>query len=100
MNWTHYEHRKSLVRVLLKATDLGILKVVDGDIEGLASMKARKFSMRYRWSPAIYAFLSQGYLQIPRPEEILKAEWDRGYDEALQHRHRVYRQLFSPSHPQ
>jgi len=30
LDWTHYEHRKSLVRVLRKAAELGIVKVVDG----------------------------------------------------------------------
>lgn len=32
LDWTHYEHRKSLVRVLQTATDLDLVRTVDGDI--------------------------------------------------------------------
>ena len=38
-DWTHYEHRRSLVRVLLFATDLGILKVVEGDVAEFSNIE-------------------------------------------------------------
>lgn len=95
LNWTHYEHRKSLVRVLLKATDLGILKVVDGDIEGFGFNEGQEVLYEV---PVVSRYFMRSYpkdiFKYHDREEILKAEWDRGYDEALQRRHRVYRQLF------
>lgn len=34
LDWTHYEHRKSLVRALQKVVELELLKVIEGEVEG------------------------------------------------------------------
>lgn len=33
LDWTNYQHRKSLVRALNKMVELSLIKTVDGDIE-------------------------------------------------------------------
>jgi len=42
LDWTNYEHRKSLVRTLRKAVDFGILKVIEGEVEGFQEDEERE----------------------------------------------------------
>ncbi|RJX22574.1 MAG: TIGR02678 family protein [Desulforudis sp.] len=94
LDWTHYEHRKSLVRVLRTSADLGILKVVDGTIEGFNYAEDNEVLYEV---PVVARYFMRSYpkdlFQFATKEEILAADWPEGVDEALKRRHRVYRRL-------
>ncbi|MEN3003935.1 TIGR02678 family protein [Dehalobacterium formicoaceticum] len=96
LDWTHYEHRKSLVRVLQTAVDIGILKVVDGDI---ADFGYREESEVLYEVPLVARYFMRSYpkdlFQFRTKEEILAAEWQgEEEDVGINRRHRVYRILF------
>jgi uncharacterized protein (TIGR02678 family) len=101
LDWTHYEHRKSLVRVLQFAKELGIVKVVEGNIEEFNFME--NYEVLYEVSVMSRYFMRsypKDLFQFKTKEEILGAEWGDGTEEdmGIKRRHRVYRQLFlSPS---
>lgn len=96
LDWTHYEHRKSLVRVLQTAVALGIVKAVDGDITGFSqkedsevlyevSLTARYFMRSY----------PKDLFRFTTKEEILEAEWQgESENSVVNRRHRVYRRLY------
>lgn len=94
LNWTHYEHRKSLVRVLQTSEEFGILKVVDGEIAAFhfneESEALYEVSVASRYFMRSYP---KDLFHFHSKEEILAAE--SGEDEltGAQRRHRVYRQL-------
>ncbi|WP_028309580.1 TIGR02678 family protein [Desulfitibacter alkalitolerans] len=96
LDWTHYEHRKSLVRVLQLAADLGVVKLVDGDISGFSY--AETYEVLYE-VPVVSRYFMRSYPKdlhrLNSKEELFKSEWD-GNDEnsGVSRRHRVYRQLF------
>lgn len=94
LDWTHYEHRKSLVRVLRKAAELGIVKVVDGTIEGFNHVEDNEVLYEV---PVVSRYFMRSYpkdlFQFAGKEEMLAADWPEGTDEGLRRRHRVYRRL-------
>ncbi|WP_028784019.1 TIGR02678 family protein [Thalassobacillus devorans] len=96
LDWTNYNHRKSLVRALKKLLDMHIIKLVDGDIE----MFAADENYEALYEVTVYArYFIRSYpddlFRYDTKEAILASEWQRqGTDER---RKRVYRKLlFSP----
>lgn len=95
LDWTQYEHRKSLVRVLQTAAELRVVKLVDGDISG--------FNYQETYEALFEVPLVSRYFMRSCPkdlslfqskEQILEAEWQEVEDSTgLKRRHRVYRQL-------
>lgn len=96
LNWTNYQHRKSLVRALKKMVELHIIKSVDGDIELFAMNEEQEVL----YEVTVYArYFMRSYpndlFQYGSAQEILASEWKR--HEGDQRRKRVYRKLmFSP----
>ncbi|MEX2414780.1 MAG: TIGR02678 family protein, partial [Paenibacillaceae bacterium] len=94
LDWTHYEHRKSLVRVLQVAVELGVLHVVDGDTAAFhfneASEALYEVSVVARYFMRSYP---KDLFQFSTKEEILATEIVDEEQAGAQRRHRVYRQL-------
>ncbi len=96
LDWTHYGHRKSLVRVMQKAAELGVVKLVDGDITGFS--QTEDYEVLYE-VPLVSRYFMRSYpkdlFRFNSMEELLEVEW-AGSDEdsGLRRRHRVYRKLF------
>jgi uncharacterized protein (TIGR02678 family) len=92
INWTNYEHRKSLVRVLQMAKEWHLLLQIDGDDQRfLATADAE---VLYEVTPLARYFLRaypRDLTQFSCIEELLEAS--EGEDKTLARRHRVYRQL-------
>ncbi len=95
LDWTNYEHRKSLVRVMRHADELGIILTVEGEIELFGTGEAEVLyevpvAARYfmRSFPRELESMADG-------QEILAAEQPE--DQGLRRRHRIYRNLlFGP----
>lgn len=99
LDWTSYEHRKSLVRVMKFAEEMGIIRPVEGDVEQFGFVEN---------SEVLYdVSVVSRYFMRPYPkdlsefrsmEEILSAAWGEmeGEDESpgARRRRRVYRKLF------
>lgn len=101
VDWTLFQHRKSLVRVLNFAVDIGIIKIDDGDHErfsesedtevlyentGISRYFLRSFNREITEDMKIEDFLQED-LNLSNPK-----------DAVIQRRHRVYRKLIlSPS---
>lgn len=96
LDWNNYEHRKSLVRVMRQATELGILLVVDGEVEQFSQ---NEVEVLYEVPPAARYFMRsfpRGLSELGSPEEILASEL--ADDLTDRRRHRIYRQLlFCPA---
>lgn len=93
IDWTNYNHRKSLVRVIQQLEALSILRVVEGKIETFSLDEEQEVL----YEVTIYAryFMRSLPEDLPAyltPEEILAAGRDQ-YD-AETRRRRVYRKLF------
>lgn len=97
LDWTNYQHRKSLVRALKKLVDLQIIKTIDGDIELFAGDEEQEVL----YEVTVYArYFMRSYpddlFRYQTAEEILDSEWQRHHADAR--RKRVYRKLmFSPA---
>lgn len=96
LDWTHYEHRKSLVRVLQTAVEIGVVQLVDGDI---ARFNYSENSEVLYEVPVVSRYFMRSYpkdlLEFETREQILEAEWWGKEDiSGVQRRHRVYRKLF------
>ncbi|UFU00258.1 TIGR02678 family protein [Radiobacillus kanasensis] len=96
LDWTNYEHRKSLVRALRKMVDLHIVKAVDGNIDLFANNEEQEVL----YEVTVYArYFMRSYpddlFRFETTREILDSEWQRHQADAR--RKRVYRKLmFSP----
>lgn len=96
LDWTNYQHRKSLVRALKKMVDLRIIKSVDGDIDMFASNEEQEVL----YEVTVYArYFMRSYpndlFRYQTTREILDSEWQRHQTDTR--RKRVYRKLmFSP----
>ena len=96
LDWTNYEHRKSLLRVLERAAEIGGVKIVDGDVSVFSHQENYEVLFEV---PLVSRYFMRSYPQdlfnFESKEEILEAEWQgREEDAGLRRRHRVYRQLF------
>ncbi len=91
LDWTNYEHRKSLVRVMRVASELGVLLVVDGDVD---QFSRNEVEVLYE-VPAVARYFMRnfpsGLQEVGSPEQIL--ECDLVSDPTDRRRHRIYRQL-------
>ncbi len=92
LDWTNYNHRRSLIRVIKQLQHFAILKVVEGEIDQFAlddgqevlyeiTVYARYFMRAY--PKDLFSYASS--------EEILREEWKRHEQDAR--RKRVYRKL-------
>jgi len=97
LDWTNYQHRKSLVRALKQMVDLSIIKTVDGDVDMFASNQDQEVL----YEVTVYArYFMRSYpddlFKYQTTREILDSEWER--HQADTRRKRVYRKLmFSPA---
>ncbi|RKQ35847.1 TIGR02678 family protein [Oceanobacillus halophilus] len=93
LDWTNYNHRKSLVRVIKQLEKLAILTTVDGEIDQFAQDEGQEVL----YEVTVYArYFMRTYpkdiFEYDSMEDILEQEWER--HEAGARRKRVYRQLF------
>lgn len=96
VDWTNYDHRKSLVRVLQLAREWELLVVVDGDDQGFAA--SEQTDVLYEPTPLVKYFLRaypRDLMQFQTIEDLLKIVDTE--NETLARRHRVYRQLLLTS---
>jgi len=95
LSWNNFEHRKSLVRVMRHAEELGILLSVEGEIESFGS---GEIEVLYEVPIAARYFmrsLPKELESMKTPEEIIAAE--QPSDQSLMRRYKIYRQLlFGP----
>ncbi|MBN8208910.1 TIGR02678 family protein [Bacillus sp. NTK071] len=96
LDWTNFQHRKSLVRALKKLVALRLVKTVDGDLEQFTSNEEEEVL----YEVTVYArYFMRSYpddlFQYDTMQEILESEWRRHKND--ERRKRVYRKLmFSP----
>jgi len=92
LDWTNYNHRRSLVRVIKQMEKLSILKTVEGEIDQFAMNEEQEVL----YETTIYArYFMRSYpkelFEYNSLQEILDSEWER--HEADARRKRVYRKL-------
>lgn len=93
LDWTNYNHRKSLVRVIKQLEKFAILKPVEGEIEQFAFDEEQEVL----YEVTVYArYFMRSYpkdfFEYDTIDAILSSEWERHENEAR--RKRVYRKLF------
>lgn len=93
LDWTNYNHRRSLVRVVKKLEQLSLLKPVEGEIDQFAMDDDQEVL----YETSIYArYFMRSYpkdlFEFDTIEAILAGEWER--HEGDLRRKRVYRKLF------
>ncbi|GGA66836.1 TIGR02678 family protein [Ornithinibacillus halotolerans] len=93
LDWTNYNHRKSLVRVIKQLEKLAILKTVEGEIDQFAMNEEQEVL----YEVTVYArYFMRSYpkdlFEYDSIDEILASEWERHEGESR--RKRVYRKLF------
>ncbi|MBD1379522.1 TIGR02678 family protein [Metabacillus arenae] len=93
IDWTNYEHRKSLIRVLSVAKDCKLLKLIDGEIEDFGHDKQQEVLYEV---PVVSRYFMRSYpkdlFKFQSIDEILDQEWQNSSTEMR--RQRVYRKLF------
>lgn len=93
LDWTNYEHRKSLIRVLNAAAEFRIIRMVDGEIAGFVQNEAQEVLYEV---PVMSRYFMRSYpkdlFKFNSLREILNQEYSR--DSTEYRRHRVYRKLF------
>ncbi len=96
VDWTQYEERKSLVRLLKFVREMGLIVAVEG--EETAFSYSEEGEVLYENTPQSRYFLRvfpRELSNYKNHQEILDGEW-LGEEEhrGLQRRHRIYRKLF------
>ena len=93
LDWTNYEHRKSLIRVLNVASSFKIIRTVDGEIAGFIQNEAQEVLYEV---PVIARYFMRSYpkdlFKFNSLQDILNEEYSK--DSSEYRRHRVYRKLF------
>jgi len=95
IDWNHYEHRKSLVRVMQFVTEQGVLRIIDGDIEGFNYDENHEVLFEV---PLVSRYFMRSYpkdlYQFDNMNELIEAEW-QGEDQntGSLRRWRIYRKL-------
>lgn len=93
IDWTHYEHRKALIRVIQTAADFGIIKTIDGDIKGFQMNEEEEVLYEV---PVVSRYFMRSYpkdlFQFDSIEELIQYENQASATD--ERRHRIYRQLF------
>lgn len=92
LDWTNYNHRRSLVRVIKQMEKLTVIKTVEGEIDQFAMNE----ELEVLYETTIYArYFMRSYpkdlVDYDSVADILKSEWER--HEADARRKRVYRKL-------
>ena len=92
LDWTNYNHRRSLVRVVKQLEKLAILTIVEGEIDQFAMNEEQEVL----YETTIYArYFMRSYpkdlFEYDAVEDILNSEWERHEQDAR--RKRVYRKL-------
>lgn len=95
VDWTIYQHRRSLVRTLGFARDIGMIKINDGDDEQFS--QSRDVEVLYESTGVSRYFVrsfSRDIAEMETIDEILGSQWlDMDEDRGVIRRHRVYRKL-------
>jgi len=94
LDWTNYNHRRSLVRVIKQMELMTIIKAVEGEIDQFAMDEEQEVL----YETTIYArYFMRSYpkdlTEYESMEEILASEWER--HETDKRRKRVYRKLMT-----
>ena len=98
LDWTNYNHRRSLVRVLQYAQEQKVINAVEGDVSGFGFDEEQEVLYEV---PLVARYFMPSYpRELPEftsLEEILSGEWREmsgmEEEEGLRRRHRVYRKL-------
>lgn len=95
LDWTNYQHRLSLVRVIKKLIDLNLIKEIDseaGGIEGFAFSDTQEVLFQTTIYARYYMRTHARSLQETKTiDEILQMDWERNQED--ERRKRVYRRL-------
>lgn len=94
LDWTNYNHRRSLVRVIKQMEKMSIIKTVEGEIDQFAMDEEQEVL----YETTIYArYFMRSYpkdlTDYTSTADILQSEWER--HEADARRKRVYRKLMT-----
>ncbi|MBE1556536.1 TIGR02678 family protein [Sporosarcina limicola] len=96
LDWTNYQHRRSLVRALKEIVKLKLIATIDGNLESFQSNEEEE--VLYEVTVYVRYFMRSypdDLFRFKTLEEILEREWLRHPDD--RRRKRVYRKLlFSP----
>lgn len=99
LDWTNYQHRQSLVRVLKKMEELDLIVEIDSESGGIEGF-ARSGEQEVLYQTTVYSrYYMRNHTYSLREcdtiEDILQMDWDRNQEDLR--RKRVYRQLmFEP----
>ncbi len=93
LDWTNYEHRKSLIRVVHQLVNFSLLMIVEGDLDQFALNQEQEVL----YQTTVYSrYFMRSYpddlFKYDRWQDILNEEWRQ--HESDYRRKRVYRQLF------
>ncbi|TMN21423.1 TIGR02678 family protein [Lentibacillus cibarius] len=93
LDWTNYNHRRSLVRVIKQLEQLSIFQSVEGEVDHFAMNQEQEVL----YETTVYArYFMRSYpkdlFDYSSADAILASEWER--HEADERRKRVYRKLF------
>jgi uncharacterized protein (TIGR02678 family) len=96
LDWTHYEHRKSLVRVLQTAAEFSLVRTVDGDIANFNYSENNEVLYEV---PLVARYFLRSFpkdlTDFKIKEEFLAVEGLNSEESAgMKRRQRVYRKLF------
>lgn len=96
LDWTHYEHRKSLVRVLQTASDHDLVKTVDGDIGGFSFSENNEVLYEV---PLVARYFLRSFPKeltgFNTIDDFLNIDdLTSGEQQGVKRRHRIYRKLF------
>ncbi|GLB61453.1 TIGR02678 family protein [Cytobacillus sp. NCCP-133] len=92
LDWTHYQHRRSLVRALKEVLSFKLIKTIDGNLDAFQMSEDEEVlyevSVHSRYFMRSYP---DDLVQFSSMEDLLEQEWKRQPDD--QRRKRVYRKL-------
>lgn len=99
-DWTFYNNRRSLIRVLRYTVEQGIIAITDGNEE--AFMNDAEGEVLYENTGASRYFMrsfSKDIMEYSSPEDFRESDWfDVDEERGLARRHRVYKRLlFAPA---
>lgn len=93
LDWTNYQHRRALIRVLKAAEQIGIIHHVDGELEAFANREDQEALYEV---PVLSRYFMRSYpkdfIQYETIDQLLEEEWKASPEDYR--RHRIYRQLF------
>lgn len=93
LDWTNYEHRKSLIRVMNTGIEFRIIRIIDGEIAGFIQNEAQEVLYEV---PVVSRYFMRSYpkdlFTFHSLQDILSQEYSK--DGTEYRRHRVYRKLF------